>query len=114
MCISQTKPFKASGRCIVAAASLVVAASTMSLRGQVSGTWINDSDGSWSNAAGWSSNPNYPASDGVALLGGQNTLARTITLDVPITLSELDNASSKGYTVAASVPASQGKWESHA
>ena len=59
---------------------------------QVSGSWIVDSDGSWSTPANWSSNPLFPDGGGSASFGlfPSYSATRNITLDLPnVTLSSL-------------------------
>lgn len=57
--------------------------------GQVSGSWVGGSSGSWSNAANWSSNPQFPSGGGAATLGLQNAGVLDVTLDSSVSLDFL-------------------------
>lgn len=57
--------------------------------GQVSGSWVGGSSGSWSNAANWSSNPQFPSGGGVATLGLQNAGVLDVSLDSAVSLDFL-------------------------
>ena len=83
-------------------AAALACGSAQMARGQISGSWAVDAAGNWSNAGNWSSNPNYPDAGGTARFGAALTSAgRTITLDVPVTLSALDyTGATRIYTLS--------------
>src|SRR4051812_9758505 len=71
----------------------VLAARAMSVHAGTSATWNSPVDGSWSDAAKWSSNPNYPNNNSPAgttydvSINAGGTYA--LTQDVPLTLDSL-------------------------
>lgn len=69
----------------------------------VEGAWAVDSDGDWSNAANWTSNPLVPnGADARAILGGAIGASRTITLDTDVTLGALIYNDADVYRIVSS------------
>jgi len=60
-------------------------------------SWIIDSSGNWSAAGNWT--PGVPKENAEALLGGIITAPRTVTVDLPITLSRIRFDSNNAYTL---------------
>src|SRR5436190_6371543 len=69
--------------CRALATAILPLAASRALFAQTSGSWIVDADGSWSNAANWSSNPSSPGAGGVATFGLFPNLSalHAVTLD---------------------------------
>ncbi len=68
-------------------------------RMQLVPTWTANTNGNWSTAGNWSGG--VPNSVGAqAVLGSVITQPRTITVDVPITVGQLDFDNTNSYTVA--------------
>jgi hypothetical protein len=62
-------------------------------------TWNVDASGEWSVTGNWTLG--LPIADGAtAVFGGAITAARTVTLDLPVTVGSIDFKNSASYTVA--------------
>ncbi|MGH7178761.1 MAG: autotransporter-associated beta strand repeat-containing protein, partial [Tepidisphaeraceae bacterium] len=75
---------------------------------QTSGSWVVDSDGSWSVGANWSSNPSFPASGGTATFGllSNTTAGRTVFLNTNVSLNGLVFDTPFNFTVTNPTPGS--------
>jgi autotransporter-associated beta strand protein len=69
---------------------------TAAAQGQVSGSWVSLTGGSWSVGSNWSSNPLFPDGGGTATVGIGNVALR---VDVPITLDRVLFQSVRGSSV---------------
>lgn len=78
---------------------LVVAATSSVLSAQTNGSWNVDASGFWTIPTNWNSNPAYPGNGGTAAFGSPATEARTVTLDLDITLGGLTFAGEYPYTI---------------
>src|SRR5688572_28657051 len=91
-------------RRLMSAAAAVVAATMMTPKvcRAVDGTWSVNSDGAWSVAANWSSNPTVPNGVGdAARFLNVTTATRTITQDVAgLTLGAIEFNDNNSYVIS--------------
>lgn len=88
---------------------VLLAAAAISVSGikcaaaQTSGSWIVDTDGAWSPAANWSSNPAYPDAGGTATFGllPNSTAGHAVTLDTNVTLGTIAFTTPFKFTINA-------------
>ena len=61
--------------------------------------WDTDADGTWSNGSNWHNGIVRNAVGAEAVFGAVITQARTVNLDIPITVGRIDFKNTHGYTV---------------
>ena len=64
------------------------------------GTWNVDSDGSWTDATKWNSNPSVPGVAGDAAILGAGSALRTVTLNANETLGTISFTNSNSFVVS--------------
>ena len=89
-----------SSMLIPACCAALAAAGAVSPALAVDGTWVA-ANGSWGTGANWTSNPNFPTGGGSATFNQSFAGTRTITLNVPVTLSQITFATGSSYAVTA-------------